>query len=142
MQKKSNSLDHAFHNEKVCKYLNKKSEFADWVITTAFYSALHFLRGKLFPLEFGNGSRKIEIVDFDDYCIKNGTTAGKHETLSNLVGEHLPELYAHYSKLKSLSWTARYNCYEYDRDLSNHALEKLELIKNGCGYGKLTTPER
>ncbi len=44
------NLEYAQHNEKACKYLDKKPEFTDWVITTAFYSALHFVRYKIFPI--------------------------------------------------------------------------------------------
>ncbi|HCA42575.1 MAG TPA: hypothetical protein DEP28_04900, partial [Bacteroidetes bacterium] len=44
------SLDHAEHNEKACQLLFKTNEFNDWVVTTAFYSSLHSVSFKLFPL--------------------------------------------------------------------------------------------
>lgn len=131
MQKKI-SIDHARHNEKVCKYLNKKPEFADWVITTAFYSALHYLRNKIFPVNIAENGKKIKVTDFDNYCLIKHINKGKHSAFSNLVEEIAPELSDHYNQLKDLSWTARYNCYEYDRELSNLAMKKLEIIKSKC----------
>lgn len=41
---------HAAHNEKACDYLLKSRLFNDWVITTAFYSALHYVQDEIFPL--------------------------------------------------------------------------------------------
>ena len=132
MPNKKNSLNHAVHNEKVCKYLNKKPEHADWVITTAFYSALHFLRHKIFPLEITDNGKKIKVSDFDNYCLIKQIYKGKHGAFSDLIEEKAPELSDHYNQLKDLSWTARYNCYEYDRDFSNLALNKLDIIKSKC----------
>lgn len=126
------SLDHALHNEKVCKYLNKKPENADWVITTAFYSAMHFLRDRVFPLELTENNKKIKVTDFDNYCLVKNINKGKHKAFSDLVEEKEPELSDHYNHLKDISWTARYNCYEYDREVSNLALKKLEAIKSEC----------
>ncbi|MEJ7683795.1 MAG: hypothetical protein WKG06_39235 [Segetibacter sp.] len=51
-EKNKERLDHAIHNENVCSYLELKKEYADWIITTAFYSALQFVSYKIFPLKF------------------------------------------------------------------------------------------
>ena len=48
---KNDSLNHAIHNKEACEYLSKEPKFSDWVITTAFYSALHFIDYKIFPLD-------------------------------------------------------------------------------------------
>jgi len=129
-----NSLDHALHNESVCKYLNKKPECADWVITTAFYSALHFLRSKIFPLDLIENGKKIKFTDFDSYCSTKQIAKGKHRTFSDLVEKEVPDpnLAVQFNWLKDMSWTARYNSYNFDRTYSNFALEKLKLIKSFC----------
>jgi hypothetical protein len=129
-----NSLEHALHNESVCKYLNKKPECADWVITTAFYSSLHFLRSKIFPLNLTENGKTITFTDFDNYCAAKQIAKGKHRAFSDLVEQKVadPTLAAQFNWLKDLSWTARYNSYEFDRTYSNAALEKLKLIKSFC----------
>ena len=43
------SIDHAKHNESVCNYLGRNSAFGDWVITSAFYSAMHYVRHLMIP---------------------------------------------------------------------------------------------
>jgi len=43
---------HAIHNEQVCDYLLASNEFHDWVVTTAFYAALHFVQSDIFPLTY------------------------------------------------------------------------------------------
>jgi len=129
---KNNSLDHALHNEKVCKYLNKKPENADWVITTAFYASLHFLRSKIFPLDAIIDGKEIHLPDFNAYCLKKQIRNGKHRAFSELVLEKTPQLANMFNHLKDMSWTARYSRYEYTREFSNFAMEELEAIKSQC----------
>lgn len=43
-------LAHAGHNEQVCKHLCSKPSYSDWVITTAFYSAIHYVRHLMLPV--------------------------------------------------------------------------------------------
>lgn len=40
---------HGQHNEEVCDLLLLQKKYPDWVITTAFYAALHFVSYKIFP---------------------------------------------------------------------------------------------
>lgn len=131
--KNDNNLDYALHNEKTCKYLDKRPEFTDWVITTAFYSALHFVRYKLFPLSLEINGKEIKVNDFEKYFkINNPMKLSKHSLLSDLVEEHHPKIASAYNKLRDISWTARYNNYKYPREISNDAKKKLETIKTYC----------
>lgn len=131
--KNEDNLDYAFHNEKVCKYLDKKPEFADWVITSAFYSALHFVRYKIFPITIIKGSRSVNVPDFDTYHRTNNTLGvSKHTLLSSLVEDHHPVIANDYNKLKDISWSARYNNYKYSREISNDSKKRLENIKTYC----------
>lgn len=132
-----NNLDYARHNEKTCKYLDKKPDFADWVITTAFYSALHYVRYKIFPIERQTSNAKRKFKDFEQYYqTNNPANLSKHALLSELVEEFNPNIAVDYNRLKDLSWTARYNNYKFGRDVSNDAKKRLENIKQNCDPAK------
>lgn len=45
-------LNHAKHNYEVCFFLYEKTKYNDWIITTAYYSAIHFVYYKLFPNKY------------------------------------------------------------------------------------------
>ncbi len=128
----SKSLEHAGHNEKVCKYLDRKPAFLDWVITTAFYSAMHYLEHKLFPLKMKNGKREIKMKNFEEYYMLYGKDDGRHKAFSKLVEREHPDISDDYNKLKDISWTARYHKYQYNRTISNHAKTMLDNIKTDC----------
>ena len=127
------NLEHAEHNEKVCKYLDKKPEFTDWVITTAFYSALHYVQHKLFPLVISIRGKRTKITCLDEYFSKNNPhQLNKHSVLAKLVEEKLSEISKDYNKLKDISLTARYHRYNYPREISNDAKKRLQTIKEFC----------
>ncbi len=131
--KNEDNLEYALHNEKTCKYLDRKPDFADWVITTAFYSALHFVRFKIFPVTIQKNNKNIEIPDFESYYrINNPLNLSKHALLSSLVEEFHAEIANDYNKLRDISWSARYNNYKYSRDISNVAKKRLDKIKSYC----------
>lgn len=131
--KNADNLDYAQHNEKACRYLDKKPEFADWVITTAFYSALHYVRYKIFPIFIERDSKKIKIKDFENYFrINNPLNLSKHSLLSNLVEEKHSKIANDYNKLRDISWSARYSNYKYPREVSNDSKKRLERIKEYC----------
>ncbi len=131
--KNADNLEYAKHNEKACRYLDKKQEFTDWVITTAFYAALHFVRYKIFPITRTLGGKKVKFNDFENYYRSNNPlNVSKHLLLSDLVQELHPTIAVDYDKLKDISWTARYNNYKYSREVSNDAKSRLEKIRNYC----------
>ena len=51
---KNMKQEHAKHNEDACHYLNQSGKYNDWVITTAFYSAMHYVQYELFSMEVGD----------------------------------------------------------------------------------------
>jgi hypothetical protein len=128
---KNRSIDHALHNERTCKYLDKKPSYTDWVITTAFYSAYHFLQHKIFPLKTVD-NLKDTIPDFNRYCIVNHIVNKKHHHFNLLVNATPENIAGCYKSLKNISWTARYNQYEFDRNISNEAKSNLKVIKEFC----------
>jgi hypothetical protein len=129
----SNNLLHAQHNVKVCKYLNKKEEFSDWVITTAFYSALHFVRYKIFPLKTVNKGKQVIYNDFEHcYRYDNPMNLPKHEFLVEKVTEILPEIAPQYIFLHDTCKNARYINYNYSRTVSAQAVSFLKKIEELC----------
>lgn len=37
------SKEHEQHNEELCDFLIADGKFTDWIVTTSFYSALHYV---------------------------------------------------------------------------------------------------
>src|SRR5581483_1763966 len=126
-------LEHALHNERACRYLDKKADFADWVITTAFYSSMHFLDHKILPYTLNLGGRNITIHNIGDYKrAKRLFTLNKHKAFCQIVEEEAPTVSIEYNELKDICWTARYVDYKHDRDASKKAKESLKKIKDYC----------
>lgn len=118
---KAQRLAHAKHNEAVSKFLDKKPENADWVITTCFYAALHFVQYALFPLKLKTqDGQKFTVKSLDEWANNNNPKGlNRHQQLSDLVGNEFPkELSAAYDQLKDLCWTARYRQHQQTRALS------------------------
>lgn len=126
-------LEHALHNERVCRYLDKKANFTDWVITTAFYSSMHFLDHKILPFELTYSGGKTTIRNIGDYKrVKGLYNLNKHKAFCQIVEEQAPSVSIEYNELKDICWTARYVDYKYDRAISNKAKESLRKIKDYC----------
>ena len=114
----SRNLEHAQHNEKAYRYLCLHPEFSDWIITTAFYSAIHYIRHRMFPFEAQLKNGKIH--KFDDFeslfnsFRKDGE--GRHGFQLNWVRDHYGGISRHYRRLHELSNEARYFNYEFPAD--------------------------
>lgn len=119
------SLRHAQHNENTCNYLAvDKNMHNDWVITTAFYASLHYLRHKIFL-------GKIDAVSFEDYCTKENIYGKKHKVMRNLVEENCSDdIAAVYNQMLDISFTARYSNYKYGNKIARLAQKRLVAIKN------------
>ena len=131
---KIHSLNHARHNEKVFKTLDRDPDYLDWVITIAFYSALHYVRYKIFPLTVTKENGESHTHNsFDDYSrYHKYDSIGKHEMLLELVSTHCPAVSYEYNQLKDICWTARYVDYKFDREVSNLAKQHQKTIKEFC----------
>ena len=119
------SLQHAQHNETTCDYLAKdKNQHNDWVITTAFYASLHYLRHKIFPTEVSANS-------FEDYCKKENIYSQKHKIMRKLVEENCEDaIAAAYNQMLDISFTARYSNYKYSNKIAKLAQKRLVAIRN------------
>ena len=109
---KNYSIDHAKHNESVCEYLDTPKDKHDWVITTAFYSALHYARHKIFPYNMEIRPNKRELFQtFDDYFSYYHSlypNVNKHEAMKKLIRREIQSIADDYDHLFSMCHTARY----------------------------------
>jgi hypothetical protein len=123
--------DHALHNEEVCNFLHASKSYPDWTVTTAFYSALHFVNYEMFPLH----SLGDDFQNFEEYftarCLNK--RVNKHEATALLVGKNLKSCFSRYSWLKDMCMTARYSDYKIDPTSAELAVENLAFIKSQIG---------
>ena len=127
-------LKHALHNEDVFKYLLLKKEFTDWIITTAFYSALHFVDYKLFPQTYTDKTTKITISDMDSYVLSalNRYGTDKHVCRLKMVQRELKPIAVEFGWLFTNCNTARYRNYIFPNPgiTCQLAEEYLKIIKD------------
>lgn len=126
-----NSLNHAKHNESVCEHLFDKTKYSDWIITTSFYSAMHYVRHALFPYKIVKDGKEIICNSFDEYCLAINQPGKKHNALRKLVEENCPiDIASAYNQMLDSSWTARYSQYKFSEKIANLAKKRLVVVKN------------
>jgi hypothetical protein len=126
-------LNHALHNEKVCEVVCQNG-FYDWAITTAFYSALHFVQHKIFPInEKTKDGHKFKVSSFNQYYKAfNIHGKSKHELLIDLVQEHCAAIAPEYIWLHDTCRNARYHQHNIKEPTAIKAKEWLKKIKEYC----------
>ena len=129
-------LAQALHNEQACLFIDTNGSFNDWVVTTAFYAAIHFVKYKIFPLTIHEG--KIEIIDsFEQYFGKYyNPHDSKHAAILKLVKVECIHISLEYRELKDICWGTRYTDYRVDPDIARRAKEILGVIKTYCNPPK------
>lgn len=121
------SKPHAIHNEKACELLLSNGGFNDWVVTTAFYSSLHYTEHQIFPLIVGATTYN-SFNEFYDSVLKSRKVS-KHNGKMSLVVSNLP-CGAQYRWLMDACMLARYIDYTTSPDIANKAKECLDIIKS------------
>lgn len=124
---KYNHIDHALHNEKVCNFLSKKEDYGDWIITTAFYSAIHFVRYLMIPAILSDGT-VINCFEALFYAQK-GEKEGRHGFQNRYVSANITEIAVEYKQLHDWCNQARYFNYNQPRNLAQQAKDNLNTIK-------------
>ncbi len=133
MAKSRERFDHGEHNEKVCELIAANKQFPDWVITTAFYAALHFVSYKIFPFEAGKEGGKIVIDTIERWqSFKSYTSNKRHDLLKDLVGSRCQDIYPEYDWLLGLSMTARYHNFQLPPENAEGAIRRMQKIKKAC----------
>ena len=120
---------HAIHNEKTCDYLLASNQFNDWVITTAFYSALHYVQHEMFPMyESGKSHSNFENY-FNNVLKRKNKRINKHSATIELVKHKLPKCSNYYRWLYDACMNARYNNYSVSSQKASTAKIYLTEIK-------------
>lgn len=120
--------NHAIHNEAVCDLLLANGNFPDWVVTTSFYSALHYVQHEIFPIT----EQGITFQDLDSYyhhLKQNGKQKSKHRVTINLVNIHIKNAAPKYRWLYDSCMNARYTDYKISKTLATQARKYLTEIK-------------
>lgn len=118
-------MSHALHNEDACLHLYRSGKYNDWVLTTSFYSALHFIN-EHFPCQIDGYEHK----NFHKYYTKLDHNYSKHEARVKLAGYLFgPEAEISYRRLRDMSSTARYEDYNITYTKAQMAIEELQNFK-------------
>lgn len=124
---------HALHNEQVYQFLKKKAEFIDWRVTTAFYTALHFVESKLFPLTTKFAGKENSFRSIEEYRNFYGKRS-KHQARIHAVKNNIKGCRTEYKELFDLSMQARYRDYQFNNaEQVDRKIERcLVRIKKAC----------
>ena len=129
-------LNHARHNKDVSKYLrDSEKNYTDWEVTTAFYSALHYITSFLFPGQYEVAGKSRHYLSFEDSYRANkqsGNSISKHRLLEKLVGATCPEVHTEYKTLFDTCMSARYSDYRIEKRIANLAHDSLYSIAELC----------
>jgi len=120
---------HADRNEKLCDLLLEKGGFDDWVVTAAFYAAIHLVDHQIFPLTVG-----VEPIfaNFNQYCNRKITGMAPHKVRRHLVTVHLSACADAFDWLYDACQNSRYNNYQVPTGFAAQAKKKLTEIKKVC----------
>ena len=122
--------EHGNHNLDLCKVILDDAEYNDWVVTTAFYSAVHFVEHALFPLIENN----VEYKTFNEYWqIKYAHRhISKHDCKKRLVKQYIPSVKTQYRELCDDCFNSRYNNYHVSDYNAAQAFKKAQAIRTAC----------
>ena len=130
MTESQKKKEHAQRNLDLCLSLLNEGKYNDWVITTAFYSAVKFVEYALFPFVHN----KIEYSDFNEYyeVKSNNGVPNKHTIRKRLVSDELQQIRTQYRELFDECHTARYYDYNISPSKAIEAKKNAEFIKSEC----------
>lgn len=118
---------HADHNRDACDHLIGKG-FDDWVITTAFYSAMHYLCHNIFPVTIGGTLYQ----GFDQYC-EDRSRETKHHLMLEVVNTTCQNrIYDSYRLLYEKCMNARYDDYLESSSYAGACRAALSRIETYC----------
>ena len=124
---KQKKILHGAHNKALCEFLFEQGKYFDWAVTTAFYSAIHFVESKLLPCSVNNITCS-NIADVRKAYPANG----RHEARDLLTKRDLPRIAARYSWLDDKSRYSRYTTYKVSKAEAEKALQYLRVIEKAC----------
>ena len=126
-------LQHAEHNEKLCRIIQAlPDDYNDWVVTTAFYSCIHFVEHKLFPLTINGTTYKNFNSYYRAFFVNTNNSLSKHEAKIELVETYLVTVSSNYRWLFDACMNARYRNYIVSDMHATIAVQTMTLIKKAC----------
>ena len=120
------SVEHGEHNKEACDSLITGNKYFDWIVTTAFYSSIHFIDNKIFP--YKHDGKWLRSTDEARRAFNNS----KHRTREIIVNDAFPEISVQFSFLLSTCGTARYVNYKISPEKAKLAREYLNFIIEEC----------
>jgi len=128
----------AKRNENLAAQLLSDLTYKEWVVVTAFYSAVHYVEAALY-MEPG--------VGHSDTSMPKGSSGSYHDHRQDLVLQHFSGAWKSYSKLRYQSMVARYlttspgqflqkpvEDYFSDRDVRDFVTRDLRNVQRGVGF--------
>ena len=123
--------DHAKHNEDTCEFLFKDGKYCDWVVTTAFYSALHYVQHEIFPTKIKGKQFDNFNKYYNEHYLGISNKPSKHVSTINLVKAEIgDDAHQNYNWLYGLCMNARYHNYKVHPFIAEECLKRLARIKS------------
>lgn len=121
---------HSQHNYEACEFLLTDGRFYDWVITTAFYSALHLVQEHVFPFRDEEGFTYSNFEQYYSKSLKEGLKISKHQSTIKLVEERINGAGNLYRLLHDMCITSRYRNYVVSPKKAKVAKSYLDKIRD------------
>lgn len=120
--------EHGERNKNLSNELLDNKKYFDWVITTAFYSSIHFVEDKILPCEIkGKNCKNIDEVK------RAYSMPGRHASRERMVSEKVNfSIGAKYKWLDDKSRYARYTTYKVTATEAEKAKQYLQEIFDAC----------
>ena len=128
----------AGRNERLAKQLLSELTYKEWVVTVAFYGALHYVEAAL--------NQSPDIMH-SETSMPRGYPGSLHDYREDLVLQHYSSAWASYRKLRTQSVVARYlsttnrqflqtpaEDYFIDSDVRNFVNRDLDKVRRKLGF--------
>ena len=116
--------DFGDRNRSLSKKLLDEKTYYDWVVTTAFYSTIHYVEDYILPTKIGNTECNCIAQVKKAYSMR-----GRHEARERLVFDQLgTKVGARYKWLDDRSRNSRYETFKLQASEAIKAKEYLDFI--------------
>lgn len=124
----SSKKKHGERNQELSSHLFEGKKYYDWVVTTSFYSAIHFVEDHILPCDV-RGTHCKNIAEVKSAYRMNG----RHSARERLVYEKLPlKIATKYKWLDDKSRYSRYTTYKVTNTEADKAIQFLKEIYQAC----------
>jgi len=124
------------HNCELLRFLgsqSKQSEFSDWYVTIAFYTALHYFEAMLAAAKpFVTVGGLCMSIEHSGALSLLYVKHSEHQIRKKLIKTNFPQIYNPYINLYEMSRTARYECHAPVAHNWVDAEFYLDGVKAGC----------